>query len=234
MKLAAKIQYRKNIPTTAAGCVSDPHGGAAQDNTPGLSFEGIGRELRWNNCNSNSTAVGTQGSDDGLSLADMLAGEEFTPNETIKTYYGPYYPAPGSNAASDFLGYDHYDPPPPPPLPPDIGEVGGNAEFANPEPEPPPPPVYDGYNPLAGMVWEGVDWGNFFSDSKLKTRIKHVGKSPSGINIYEFNYIVDGARRYRGVLGNELEKSHPEALGKKNGYMTVNYSKIDVNFEEVK
>ncbi len=252
MKLTAKIQYRKNIPTTAAGCVSDPHGGANQNNTPGLSFEGIGRELRWNNWNSNNTAAGSQGSQDGLSLANMLAGDEFSPNETIKTQYGPYYPAPGSNQASDFLGYDHWDPPPWTQPAPVLPAFDPGLPDPPPEPDPPtptgntgnigaavvgvqpvsPPPVVNP-PPTPAKTGGTLQWGSW-SDSRVKTQIKHVGKSPSGINIYEFNYIFDGTKRYRGVLGNELEKSHPEAVGKKNGLLTVNYTKIDVNFEEVK
>jgi len=72
------------------------------------------------------------------------------------------------------------------------------------------------------------------SDSRLKKNIKLVGKSPSGINIYEFEYKNKarfGGGTYRGVLAQEVPKS---AVIMEGGYRYVNYNKLDVNFIEVK
>ena len=72
------------------------------------------------------------------------------------------------------------------------------------------------------------------SDFRLKKNIKLVGKSPSGINIYEFEYKNKarfGGGTYRGVLAQEVPKS---AVIMEGGYRYVNYNKIDVDFVEVK
>ena len=77
------------------------------------------------------------------------------------------------------------------------------------------------------------NWGIIVSDIALKENITKVGNSPSGINIYEFDYKDKsyGDGRYRGVIAQEV----PEASIKhEDGYLRVNYSDIDVNFEKVK
>ena len=86
-------------------------------------------------------------------------------------------------------------------------------------------------------------WGNIiggvasaipFSDRKLKRNITLVGKSPSGLNIYNFEYInpKHGEGVYQGVMSDEIPKkaviNHPE------GYEMVNYNLIDVNFKKIK
>ena len=78
--------------------------------------------------------------------------------------------------------------------------------------------------------------GNFitklFSDRKLKKNIKLIGKSPSGINIYLFEYIdkVFGEGVYQGVMSDEL--SNDAVISGK--YDMVDYSKIDVEFKKIK
>ena len=69
------------------------------------------------------------------------------------------------------------------------------------------------------------------SDYKLKKNIKLVGRSGSGINVYEFEYKdkLYGLGRYRGVMAQEV----PHASIMDNGYLKVDYSKIDVNFERI-
>lgn len=69
------------------------------------------------------------------------------------------------------------------------------------------------------------------SDISLKENINLVGKSNSVINIYEFNYKDKkfGSGRFRGVMAQEV----PQASLMSEGYLMVDYSKIDVSFEEV-
>ena len=45
------------------------------------------------------------------------------------------------------------------------------------------------------------------SDVRLKENITKVGNSPSGINIYEWNYIGN-KQRYRGVMAQEILEKH--------------------------
>jgi hypothetical protein len=70
------------------------------------------------------------------------------------------------------------------------------------------------------------------SDIELKENIELVGKSPSGINIYEFNYKDEayGEGRYVGVIAQEVPEASVEMS---NGYLAVDYSKIDVDFIRV-
>ena len=80
----------------------------------------------------------------------------------------------------------------------------------------------------------GQDGGPMASDIKLKENIIKVDNSPSGINIYEWNYIGK-SQRYRGVWAQELLESHPEAVTMcPNGFLGVYYGKIDVKMEAVK
>jgi hypothetical protein len=70
------------------------------------------------------------------------------------------------------------------------------------------------------------------SDIALKENIELVGKSPKGVNIYEFDYKKKsyGKGRYRGVMAQEV----PNASFKhKDGYLWVDYNKVDVDFERI-
>ena len=64
------------------------------------------------------------------------------------------------------------------------------------------------------------------SDRRLKENISQVGKSPKGINVYEFNYI-GSPQRFRGAMADE----NPSATFEKDGIKFLDYSKIDVKFE---
>ena len=73
----------------------------------------------------------------------------------------------------------------------------------------------------------------FSSDRDLKENIKKLGKSPSGIGIYKFNYIGN-AKKYIGTMADDVMKVMPEAVSTMaNGFLGVNYNLIDVQFKEV-
>ncbi len=73
----------------------------------------------------------------------------------------------------------------------------------------------------------------FFSDERLKENIIHVG-TENGHNIYEFNYRhAPTDERYIGVMAQEVEKTHPEAIAEVNGFKSVNYNTIGVRFRKV-
>ena len=68
-----------------------------------------------------------------------------------------------------------------------------------------------------------------FSDIRLKTNIEFLGKSPSNINIYSFNYIGNPVK-YVGVMAHEV----PWASEKhESGYLMVDYNKVDVEFRRL-
>tara|TARA_R100001163_G_scaffold64865_1_gene60212 strand:- start:3506 stop:4555 length:1050 start_codon:yes stop_codon:yes gene_type:complete len=83
-------------------------------------------------------------------------------------------------------------------------------------------PINTEYNP--------GNWGS--SDVKLKKNVVKVGKSKSGLNIYEFDYINKkyGEGRYRGVMAQEVPHA---AILDNSGYYMVDYNKVDVNFERI-
>lgn len=69
----------------------------------------------------------------------------------------------------------------------------------------------------------------FLSDIRLKENINLIGKSPSGINIYTFNYKGDD-QVYQGVMAHQVPYA---AILDNSGYLKVDYSKIDVEFKGV-
>ena len=75
-------------------------------------------------------------------------------------------------------------------------------------------------------------YGAFASDIKLKENVEEVGVSPDGYKIYEFNY--KGFRdRWRGAMAQDVVNKNPMAVGIQDNYLTVDYSKIDINMELV-
>tara|TARA_R110002096_G_scaffold409153_1_gene608461 strand:+ start:536 stop:1306 length:771 start_codon:yes stop_codon:yes gene_type:complete len=75
--------------------------------------------------------------------------------------------------------------------------------------------------------------GMFGSDIRLKEKIKKTGKSPSGIPIYEFNYI-GGSNRYSGAMAQDLLEMNIDAVSLgEDGYYRVNYNNIDVDMRQI-
>ena len=74
---------------------------------------------------------------------------------------------------------------------------------------------------------------SFLSDRRLKKNIKLIGKSPSGLNIYAFEYInkIFGEGVYQGVMSDEIPKY--AVVNHDSGYDAVNYSKLDVEFKNL-
>tara|TARA_R100000541_G_scaffold15254_1_gene24669 strand:+ start:747 stop:2075 length:1329 start_codon:yes stop_codon:yes gene_type:complete len=68
-----------------------------------------------------------------------------------------------------------------------------------------------------------------FSDIRLKENVELIGKSPSNINIYKFNY-KDSPTTYQGAMAHEVPWA---SIKHSNGYMMVDYNQIDVNFKKI-
>ena len=75
---------------------------------------------------------------------------------------------------------------------------------------------------------------NWSSDRKLKHNITLVGKSLSGLNIYNFEYKDSkfGEGIYQGVMSDEIPQD--AVVKNNNGYDMVDYSKLDVDFIKIK
>ena len=85
----------------------------------------------------------------------------------------------------------------------------------------------------ANTAPSGQGAGPMASDIRLKENIKEVGESPQGYKIYEFNY-KGGNVRFRGAMAQDVVQKNPIAVGIDQNYLTVDYSKIDVDMEVVR
>ena len=86
---------------------------------------------------------------------------------------------------------------------------------------------------LGGPIGTAIA-GKITSERKLKRNITLVGKSPSGLNIYNFEYInpKHGEGVHQGVMSDEVPKE--AVLNHPDGHEMVDYSLIDVNFKKIK
>lgn len=67
------------------------------------------------------------------------------------------------------------------------------------------------------------------SDRRLKTDITSLGETVEGIKLYSWKYQNDPATIWVGVMAQDLETSHPEALVvSTDGYYRVNYATLGV------
>ena len=69
------------------------------------------------------------------------------------------------------------------------------------------------------------------SDRRLKKNIKEIGRSPSGLKIYSFEY-KSKKGLYQGVMSDEVPKT--AVIVGDDGFDMVDYSKIDVEFKLIK
>lgn len=74
----------------------------------------------------------------------------------------------------------------------------------------------------------GSSNGGGWSDRRLKTDIRAIGRSPGGLTIYRFRYVWGGPV-YVGVMAQDLLETHPDAVIRTDsGYFMVDYDRIDV------
>ena len=87
--------------------------------------------------------------------------------------------------------------------------------------------LYGGVGQLVGV---GAQLA--MSDRKMKKNINLVGKSPNGLNIYNFEYINSkyGEGIFQGVMADEVPYS---AIVHGNNYKMVDYSMVDVEFKRI-
>ena len=85
---------------------------------------------------------------------------------------------------------------------------------------------------VAGAVGNVVGAMIGLSDRKLKKNINLIGESPSGLNIYSFEYINSkyGQGLFQGVMSDEIPQ---EAVIFNGEHDMVDYSKIDVDFKQI-
>ena len=96
-----------------------------------------------------------------------------------------------------------------------------------------------GLIPTCGADTSGGCTGGTCSDVRLKYDIIPHGKSQSGVPIYKFKYRpgvfgVDHTTTFIGAMAQDLVYLAPDAVCRHqdDGYLRVDYSKIDVDFVE--
>ncbi|WP_221986243.1 tail fiber domain-containing protein [Rhizobium laguerreae] len=71
----------------------------------------------------------------------------------------------------------------------------------------------------------GTGWD---SDRRLKTQIRRIGTSPSGIPVYSFRYVWGGPL-FIGTMAQDLLLIRPDAVIRTaSGYYMVNYADLDI------
>lgn len=76
---------------------------------------------------------------------------------------------------------------------------------------------------LAGDLAQAFGGAMAFSDRRLKSNVRRIGTHALGIGIYEYDIF---GRREVGVMADEVFHVKPEAVGERDGYMTVNYGML--------
>jgi hypothetical protein len=82
--------------------------------------------------------------------------------------------------------------------------------------------IAEGTGSLSGSTTTSTQPAPFFSDERLKENIEPIGKTFDGMNIVKFNYKGDKQKQI-GLIAQDVEKHHPEAVGLAGGYKTVDY-----------
>ena len=86
--------------------------------------------------------------------------------------------------------------------------------------------IAEGTGALSGSTTTTNQPGGFFgSDERLKENIEPIGMTFDGQTIHKYNYKGDDKRKQFGLIAQEVERHHPEAVGLAGGYKTVDYDK---------
>lgn len=90
---------------------------------------------------------------------------------------------------------------------------------------------------MGALFGAGGQLGSAFikSDRRVKENIEVVGvDSKTKLPLYDFNYIGDPNRRWRGVMADDVEKRFPDAvINTANGTKMVNYGALGIEMVEV-
>lgn len=105
-------------------------------------------------------------------------------------------------------------------------------QFSNYGPQLPSNTNYDASGQYIGPM--SMNWSGVGSDRKLKKNITKIGESPSGLNIYSFEYI-DQAKFGEGIFQGAMADEVPQNAVTKgsDGFDRVNYSLLDIEFKKI-
>lgn len=84
--------------------------------------------------------------------------------------------------------------------------------------------IAEGTGALSGSTTTTTQPQSIFSDERLKENINVIGKTFGGQNVVAFRYKGDPTRRI-GLIAQDVEKKHPEAVKEVGGFKAVDYGK---------
>lgn len=82
--------------------------------------------------------------------------------------------------------------------------------------------IAEGTGSLSGSTTSTTQPTGFFSDERLKEGVKTIGKTFDGMDIVKYRYKGDPMWRV-GLIAQDVEKRHPDAVGESQGYKVVDY-----------
>jgi len=97
------------------------------------------------------------------------------------------------------------------------------------------PPSTSQYDTFGNYIGAGsLNFSGVGSDRKLKKNITKIGESPSGLNIYSFEYI-DQTKFGEGVFQGAMSDEVPQyaVVKSSEGFDRVNYSLLDIEFKKI-
>jgi hypothetical protein len=97
------------------------------------------------------------------------------------------------------------------------------------------PPSTSNIDPFGNYIGPGsLNFSGVGSDRKLKKNITKIGESPSGLNIYSFEYI-DQTKFGEGVFQGAMSDEVPQyaVVKSSEGFDRVNYSLLDIEFKKI-
>ena len=81
-----------------------------------------------------------------------------------------------------------------------------------------------GTGALSGSTTTTTQPSSFFSDERMKENIQPIGETFDGQKIYKYNYKGEPGTQI-GLIAQEVERKHPEAVGMAGGMKTVDYDR---------
>ena len=84
-----------------------------------------------------------------------------------------------------------------------------------------------GTGALSGSTTTSTQPAPWWSDKRLKTDLEEIGKTHDNLPIYKFRYKHDESQQpHIGLMAQDVEKKHPQAVGLVNGFKTIDYDKM--------
>ena len=90
--------------------------------------------------------------------------------------------------------------------------------------------IAEGTGALSGSTTTTTAPGALFSDERLKEDVRPIGKTHDGQTIYSYRY-KGSPHTQIGLMAQEVEKKHPDAVGESGGFKTVDYKAATENAE---